>query len=51
MTPEVRYHMLRPAQIVKRREAYERDPAGFAADWHGKDMALRRKVQKARGTR
>lgn len=35
-------------EIVKRREAYERDPAGFAADWHGKDMALRRKVQKAR---
>ena len=35
-------------EIVKRREAYERDSAGFAANWHGKDMALRRKVQKAR---
>ncbi len=35
-------------EIVKRREAYERDPAGFSAQWHGKDMALRRKVQRAR---
>jgi magnesium chelatase subunit I len=35
-------------EIVKRREAYERDAAGFSAEWHGKDMALRRKVQRAR---
>ncbi|MDX1715562.1 MAG: magnesium chelatase ATPase subunit I [Anderseniella sp.] len=35
-------------EIVKRREAYERDAAGFSTEWHGKDMALRRKVQRAR---
>ncbi|MEE4238542.1 MAG: magnesium chelatase ATPase subunit I [Anderseniella sp.] len=36
-------------EIVRRREAYERDPGGFSTQWHGKDVALRRKVVRARG--
>jgi len=35
-------------EIVRRREAYERDPGGFSTQWHSKDMALRRKVVRAR---
>ncbi len=35
-------------EIIKRREAYEREPAAFSAGWHSQDMALRRKVQRAR---
>jgi magnesium chelatase subunit I len=35
-------------EIVRRREAYERDPSGFAASWQSRDMALRRKVSRAR---
>ena len=36
MTPEVRYHMLRPGQIAERRDAY---PVAYipigTIEWHG----------------
>lgn len=35
-------------EIVKRRDAYERDPQSFAADWHEQDAALRGKIVSAR---
>ena len=35
-------------EIVKRRDAYDRDPAGFAKAWRRKDLAVRRKVVAAR---
>lgn len=34
--------------IIKRRDAFEQDRAGFAAQWKRKDGALRRKLTKAR---
>jgi len=34
--------------VVKRRDAFDRDPAGFAADWAAADMALRAKILAAR---
>lgn len=34
--------------IIKRREAFERDRAAFAKTWKRKDAALRRRVEKAR---
>ena len=36
-------------EVVRRRDAFERDPAGYAAGWEGKDKALRRKISAARG--
>ncbi|MGI8587866.1 MAG: magnesium chelatase ATPase subunit I [Chloroflexia bacterium] len=35
-------------EIVRRREAYERDPAAFARRWSGEQRALARRVQAAR---
>ncbi|MFC3692367.1 magnesium chelatase ATPase subunit I [Chenggangzhangella methanolivorans] len=35
-------------QVVKRRDAYERDPHGFSADWAGADAKIRRRVERAR---
>jgi magnesium chelatase subunit I len=35
-------------EIVKRRDAYERDPQSFAADWHEQDKSLRAKIMSAR---
>ncbi len=37
-------------EVIKRRDAYERDPEAFAAQWSGKERALRGKVRKARET-
>jgi len=34
--------------VVKRRDAFDRDPAGFAAAWAAADMALRAKILAAR---
>jgi magnesium chelatase subunit I len=34
--------------IVKRRDAYERDPAGFAAEWAGEEARLGRQIVSAR---
>jgi magnesium chelatase subunit I len=34
--------------IVKRRDAYERDPQDFCAQWQDEDDALRQKIQAAR---
>lgn len=34
--------------IVRRRDAYERDPAGFAATWREEDEALRGRIEAAR---
>ena len=34
--------------IVRRRDAYERDPSGFAATWRAADEALRGRVETAR---
>jgi magnesium chelatase subunit I len=36
-------------EIVRRRDAYERDPEGFVATWKRKDAALRKSVEAARG--
>jgi magnesium chelatase subunit I len=35
-------------EIVKRRDAYERDPQNFAADWHEQDRSLRSRIVSAR---
>lgn len=35
-------------EIVRRRDAYERDPNGFVGKWRRKDNAIRKKVEKAR---
>ncbi|MEL6956146.1 MAG: magnesium chelatase ATPase subunit I [Pseudomonadota bacterium] len=35
-------------QIVRRRDAFERDPETFAADWAGDDLKLQRKIVKAK---
>jgi magnesium chelatase subunit I len=37
-------------EVVRRREAYERDRDGFVRAWSRKDGAIRRKVAKARTT-
>lgn len=34
--------------IVRRRDAYERDPAGFAATWRAEDERLRGQIETAR---
>jgi magnesium chelatase subunit I len=35
-------------EIVKRREAYERDPVSFCTNWAGEELKTRRKVMAAR---
>ena len=35
-------------EVVKRRDAYERDPAGFAAQWHKQDEKVRKQLLRAR---
>lgn len=35
-------------QVVRRRDDFERDPAGFVAAWEKQDAALRRRILKAR---
>jgi magnesium chelatase subunit I len=35
-------------EVVRRRDAYERDPEGFAAEWHKQDDKVRRQLQRAR---
>ena len=35
-------------EIVKRRDAFERDPAGFTAQWQKQEDQTRRKIVKAR---
>ena len=35
-------------EVVKRRDAYERDPAGFTERWQGEDDRLRRRLVAAR---
>lgn len=37
-------------EVVRRRDAYERDPDGFAREYRRKDLALRRKIETARST-
>ncbi len=37
-------------EVVRRRDAFERDPDGFSKTWKRKDAALRRKIEKARHT-
>lgn len=34
--------------VIKRRDAFDRDPDGFAKSWRRKDLALRRKILAAR---
>ena len=34
--------------IVRRRDAYDRDPAGFAAQWAAEDRRLRQRIEAAR---
>ncbi|MGH3755790.1 MAG: magnesium chelatase subunit D family protein [Pseudonocardiaceae bacterium] len=36
------------AEVVRRRLAYEADPAGFAAGWRGDDVALAQRIALAR---
>ncbi|MFN2496183.1 MAG: ATP-binding protein, partial [Pseudonocardiaceae bacterium] len=36
------------AEVVRRRLAYEADPAGFAAGWQGQDAALAERIAAAR---
>jgi magnesium chelatase subunit I len=35
-------------EVVKRRDAYERDPEAFAAQWHKQDEKIRRQLLRAR---
>jgi magnesium chelatase subunit I len=35
-------------EVVKRRDAFERDPQGFADRWHAEDEKVRRRILKAR---
>jgi magnesium chelatase subunit I len=35
-------------EVVKRRDAFERDPAGFAAQWLSADEAIRKQLVRAR---
>jgi magnesium chelatase subunit I len=35
--------------VIRRRDAYDRDPAGFCADWRGADADLRGRIVDARG--
>ncbi|MEM1139099.1 MAG: magnesium chelatase ATPase subunit I, partial [Pseudomonadota bacterium] len=35
-------------EVVRRREAYERDPEGFAAQWKSKERSLRTRISKAK---
>lgn len=35
-------------EVVKRRDAFDRDPAGFIEKWQRKDAALRSRIAKAR---
>ncbi len=35
-------------EVVRRRDAFERDPEAFEKTWKRKDSALRRKIEKAR---
>ena len=35
-------------EVIRRRDAYDRDPQGFAKAWRRKDLALRRKILAAR---
>ncbi len=36
-------------EVVRRRDAFERDPAGFAAAWAGEQDALRARIAEAQG--
>ncbi len=35
-------------EVVKRRDAFERDPQGFVERWHAEDEKVRRRILKAR---
>ena len=35
-------------EVVRRRDAYDRDPIAFTAAWHGEDLALRDRILTAR---
>ena len=35
-------------EVVKRRDAFDRDPEAFAAQWHKEDERIRKKIQAAR---
>jgi len=35
-------------EVIKRRDAFDRDPEGFTAQWADADRAIRRKVERAR---
>jgi magnesium chelatase subunit I len=35
-------------EVIRRRDAYERDPEGFAAAWHKDDARVRRRIVSAR---
>jgi len=35
-------------EVVRRRDAFDRDPQGFIAAWQGRDSRLRSKIRKAR---
>ena len=35
-------------EVVKRRDAFERDPAGFTERWRKEDERLRRRIVRAR---
>ena len=36
-------------QVIKRRDAFERDPVGFRAQWESENLKLRKNILKARG--
>ena len=36
-------------EVIRRRDAYDRDPVGFVTEWHGADMDLRARIVAARG--
>ncbi|MDG3041399.1 magnesium chelatase ATPase subunit I [Roseicyclus marinus] len=35
-------------EVIRRRDAYDRDPVGFVTEWHGADMDLRARIVAAR---
>jgi magnesium chelatase subunit I len=36
-------------EVVRRRDAFDRDPEGFRRRWRGRDAAMRSKIARARG--
>ncbi|KNG93914.1 magnesium chelatase ATPase subunit I [Pseudaestuariivita atlantica] len=43
-------NMAERVEVIRRRDAFDRDPAGFTNDWHTADAIVRDRIVKARET-